>query len=221
MTGEPVEIASFAGDWVLDLVVATRARVPLLGSFPARARSELAVRVDVADGHVRQSQRPCSTILNDGRGLVRTSFPPAFVASIPIARFPVALTWTGAVWTYAADFGRQVLGWSGEGALPLVGDDPRVRDDDKDGAPGVTVLVEAPILGAGSVQIAQAGRTAVSGTWDGTAFAGSAQILELQQAVIGASSRMLARNPVVEPDPGNSSFRMRRGVASCGPFRDG
>ena len=121
MSGEPVEIAEFAGEWVLDLLLVTRASVPILGEFVTRTRSEVAVELAVRDAGVWQTQRVCTTAVNDGRGLVRTRIPPAFVAALPVISFPVDLTPTPSGWDYAADFGRQLIGWDGAGALPASG----------------------------------------------------------------------------------------------------
>jgi hypothetical protein len=214
----PDVAAAFAGDWTLELVLVTRAHVPVLGDFLARSRSELAVRLDTGAGIGVQTQRVCSTTVNEGRGIVRTEIPPAFIAALPVVSFPVDLAARDGAWSYAADFGRQVLGWDGLGAIPSDPLDPRVRDDDGDGHPGLTVRVEAPLVGAGAVYVVQAGRTTVSGTWDGTAFAGAVDIPELAQSVIGASTRMLANGPTVHAAADLSSFRMTRGVASCGPI---
>ncbi len=213
-----VAAAEFAGDWTLAIVVVTRAHVPVLGDFLARSRSELAVRLDARAGGAAQTQRVCSTTVNEGRGIVRTEIPPAFVAALPVVSFPVDIAERDGSWSYAADFGRQVLGWDGLGVVPSDPLDPRVRDDDGDGHPGLTVRLEAPLVGAGAVYVVQAGRTTVSGTWDGTAFTGAVSVPEFAQSVIGASTRMLLNGPTVRPAADLSSFRMTRGVASCGPI---
>ena len=221
MTGEAVEMAEFAGDWTLDMVLATRARVPVLGDFLARSRSSLAVRIDVVGGHAVQTQRVCSTTVNDGRGLVRTEIPQAVIAALPAASFPIDLSLRDGAWVYAADFGRQVIGWTGEGVIPTQPTDPRVQDGDGDGRPGFTVRVEGPILGAGEVYVVQAGRTTVAGTWDGTAFSGSVGMPEFAQSVVGASSTFLLHGPELRTAPEQSSFRMVRGQAACGPIPQG
>lgn len=215
MNGEATEIAEFAGDWVLELVLVTRATVPILGDFVTRTRSEAAVRLEVRDDTVWQTQRVCSTTVNDGRGLVRTLIPPAFVAAIPVISFPVALTRTPTGWSYGADFRQQRLGWDGDGTLPRPDETARLRDDDGDGHPGLTVLVQAPVVGSGEVYVVQSGRTVVSGIWSGEAFTGTVSIPELQQSVVGASRPMFLHAPTLVPDGPASRFRLTRGRASC------
>lgn len=215
MSEEPVEISDFAGDWVLDLVLVTRATVPILGEFVTRTRSEAAVRLEVREEGVWQSQRVCSTSVNDGRGLVRTYIPPAFVAAIPVIQFPVELSRTPGGWSYAADFGEQLLGWDGVGTLPRAEETARIRDDDGDGNPGLTVLVQAPVVGSGEVYVVQSGRTVVSGAWAGGALTGDVAIPELEQSVVGASRAMFLHAPVLVPDGPASRFRLTRGRASC------
>lgn len=215
MTSEPVELAEFAGDWVMDLTLVTRATVPLLGDFLTRTRSEVAVRLEVRGDEVWQTQRVCTTTVNDGRGLVRTKIPPAFVSALPVITFPVTLTPTPTGWAYGADFGRQLLGWNDDGELPRAEERSRIRDDDGDGHPGLTVLVEAPVVGAGEVYVVQVGRTRVAGGWEGQGFAGSVTIPELQQAVVGASRDLFLHAPTLVPDHTASRFSMMRGRASC------
>lgn len=217
MSGEPVEVAGFAGDWVLDLVLVTRASVPILGEFVTRTRSEVAVELAVRDSGMWQTQRVCTTTVNDGRGVVRTRIPPAFVAALPVISFPVDLTPTRSGWDYAADFGRQLIGWDGVGTLPRADELARIRDDDGDGHPGLTVLVEAPVVGSGEVYVVQAGRTRVAGAWDGEAWVGSVAIPELRQTVVGASNRLFLHAPALVPDETRSRFRLTRGRASCAP----
>lgn len=216
MTGD-LAAEQFAGDWALRIEVVTQVHVPVLGEFLARSRSELAVRIDQVAGGLVQTQRVCSTVVNDGRGIVRTEIPAAFIAALPTVSFPVDLAQRSGVWGYAADFGRQKVGWTGAGELPTDPGDPRVDDGDGDGHPGMTVRVEAPLVGAGAVYVVQVGRTTAAGAWDGAAFTGALGVPELEQSVIGASSRMLLGGPTVRPAPGLSRFQMTRGVAACGP----
>lgn len=216
MTGEVVEVAEFYGDWIMDLTLVSRAKVPVLGDFITRSRSELSVRLEAGASGVRQTHRICRTDLNDGRGIIKTIIPPSFIAALPVHSFAVDLSLKGSTWHYAAAFERQIIGWSGVGDLPTEASDPRIRDEDGDGHPGMTVWVEAPIAGTGEVYVVQAGQTSVTGIWDGQAFSGNVGIPEFAQKVVGASNRMLLNGPEILPDAPQSSFRMTRGVASCG-----
>lgn len=204
------------GDWVLTMVLASSANVPVLGEFRTLTRSTLAVRIEDGPEGLVQTQRLCSSTINDGKGMVRTLLPPSFIAAVPVARFPITVAEVDGVRTYAADFGRQAIGWTGVGDFPKTADDPRIVDSDGDGHPGATVLVEAPLVGHGQVYVIQTGRTTVRGTWDGVAFVGTVDVPEFGQLVVGASSRMLANGPALVADPTRSSFRLERGRAGCG-----
>ncbi len=222
MTEAPAAIVDFIGEWTLDVTLVTRAEVPVLGDFVTRTRSIAAVRLEVRDGRLWQSQRVCSSTLNDGRGIVRTLIPPTFIAALPVASFPVTLNPTAEGWSYAADFGRQVLGWDGIGTLPTAAEPTRLRDDDGDGHPGVTVRVEAPFVGTGEVYVVQAGRTLVTGAWDGAAIRGTVTVPELAQSVVGASSKMLLHGPTVTPAADPGWFRLTPGApAGCAAPRAG
>jgi len=205
-----MSVPTLIGTWVMQLVLASRVHVPVLRELRSETRSVLAVRIEASDGQLWQTQQVCDARITEEQRLVRTVLPPAFVAALPVARFPIQ-TWERAgEWYYAADFGRQAVGWSGAGALPTSPDDPALVDSDGDGRPGVTVRVEAPIVGTGEVWVAQVGRTTASGRIEADHVRGQLQVPELRQRVLGASSRLLEHPPQIEPDPSGSRFEMRR-----------
>ena len=202
--------ASLLGTWVMVLTLASRVQVPMLRELRSETRSVLAVRIEARGGQLWQAQRVCDARINEEQRLVRTLLPPAFVASLPSASFPVSTWEAGGAWYYSADFGRQAVGWSGSGALPSAPEDPAVVDSDGDGRPGATVLVEAPFVGAGEVWVAQVGRTTASGRIEADRIAGAVAVPELRQRVLGASSRLLLHAPEITPDPASSRFEMWR-----------
>lgn len=199
------------GRWTLEMVVATRALIPVLGATRAEVRSVLDVTIEAGPDGLVQSQRVCTSQLVDRGRLVKTVLPEAFVRALPVARFPITLTPDASGWAYEADFGAQSVGWTGEGALPRDAAAPSVVDWDNDGQPGATVRIQAPIVGTGVVYVVQQGRTLVSGRFgaDGS-ISGSVTVVGFGQQVIGASSALLEHAPTIEQDPARSSFRMSR-----------
>jgi len=84
-------------------------------------------------------------------------------------------------------------------ALPTDADDLRVSDPDRDGNPGVTVLVRGMV--DGEVYVVQRGRSSLR-----TSFVSSDRIegvvdWSAEQNVLGASARVLRNPPPTEPDP--------------------
>lgn len=205
-----MSLPNLLGTWVMELVLASQVHVPVLRPLHSETRSVLAVRIEARGGQLWQTQQVCDARITEEQRLVRTVLPRAFVAALPLARFPVTTWSSDGAWYYAADFGRQAVGWSGVGALPGSPDDPAVVDSDGDGRPGVTVLVEAPLVGAGEVWVAQAGRTTARGRIEGDRVQGQLEVPELEQRVLGASNRLLLHAPQIEPDPAASRFEMRR-----------
>lgn len=204
--------------WRLEMVVATSAKIPMLGTTRAEVLSTLAVTWTPTFDGVMQTQRVCSSHLNDRGQLVKTILPDAFIAALPSASFPIQLTEDARGWAYAADFGRQVVGWTGQGPLPTEASATSVTDWDADGKPGATVLIDAPLVGRGEVYVAQQGRTTVQGrTGPDGVITGTVTVHDFAQAVIGASSAMFARGPEVHSDPSRSWFRMVPN-ATCDPF---
>lgn len=205
-------------EWRMEMVVATRALIPVLGATRAEVRSTLAVRlVATADGWV-QTQDTCDARLVDRGKLVRTTLPPAFVRALPDATFAVTVAESEGSQRYEADFGRQDVGWDGRGEMPAEADAPGVVDWDGDGLPGATVLVDAPIVGTGQVYVAQTGRTRVRGERlpDGT-IQGTIEVTDFAQHVLGGSSPLFRHGPEVVSDPERSWFRMTPAPGfSCG-----
>jgi hypothetical protein len=203
---------SWPTEWKLEMIVATRAQIPVIGSTRAEVLSTLAVRWERGPQGWIQSQQVCESRLLDRGHFVRTVLPDAFVRALPRPRFPIVLAppaRIGEPWRYSADFGRQDVGWDGVAELPTSADAPGVVDFDGDGKPGATVLIEAPIVGTGEVYVAQEGRTTVDGSLqpDGT-IRGAVIVTDFAQVVLGGSSAMFSRGPEVTSDPSRSRFTL-------------
>jgi len=198
------------GFWSLTLVVATRATVPILGTMLAEVHSELTVRIYKENERIIQEQHVCSSILHEQQKLVKTILPEKLIASLPVARFEPVWENREGTWYYEADFGRQALGWNGQGPLPEKPASPNVIDTDQDGQPGVTVLVEAPLVGKGEVWLAQVGHTRVVGKGNENQIQGTVSVPEMDSHVLGASNAMLLHAPTVTFDPHRSFFSMTR-----------
>lgn len=195
-------------DWRLDLVIATLAEVPVLGAMRAEGRSVLAVHLTrTAEGWI-QEHEVCTSAVHEATRIVRTELPEAFVDALPDARFPATFD-PKPGGGYAAAFGPQPVGWSGDGALPDSLTDPRVRDWEGDGRPAATVRVTAPFVGTGEVYVVQSGETRLTGTMgeDGV-IRGSVSVVGYASRVLAATSKLLERGPEVTPDPGRSWFTL-------------
>jgi hypothetical protein len=200
--------SSLAGTWQLELTIATRTPIPMIGTV--RTRSLTVARVDITTGEegYLAVQRVCSSDVMDQDGLVQTVLPPAFVRAIPARTYPVRVGADGAL---HADLGVEATGWTGQGELPAGPDDPRVRDFDKDGKPGATVLVTVRPFGTGEVYVVHVGHSRLEGRLVSPDRGEGRVILErVEQRTIGASPRILGGTLEAIPDPERSRFILRR-----------
>ncbi len=140
-----------------------------------------------------------------------TTYPPAFVLANPVrARAgTVSSDVTGA--SVAVGPFTDVIGAAldaPEDALPTSGDDARVTDDDADGHPGVTVIVDQSILGTGEVYVAQRAITALAGTVVSSTRLEGLVTWSREKVVYGASAGWLEAGAVerVDPAPERSFF---------------
>jgi hypothetical protein len=208
-----------AGLWRLDLVVATRAHLPILGDIRSASRNVLLVEIRADGDGWTQRQKVCAARVEGEAGLARTIIPRAFVDSLPPRAYPITVDASG---RYVADPGPEAVGFHGT-MLPSGPSDPTVFDQDRDGAPGVSVRVEVPMFGGADVWVAQRGHSVLEGRFTGAdRVEGTVDVRVLQQVTLGASNRLFAHSVHATPDPRNSGFvltRVQPGT-TCDTLRD-
>lgn len=206
-----------AGTWRLDLVVATRAHIPILGDIRSASRNVLLVTIARdGDGWI-QRQQVCAARIEGEAGLARTLIPRAFVDALPPRSYPITLDGD----RYLADPGSESVGFRGT-VLPSSANDPSVFDQDRDGAPGVSVRVEVPMFGGADVWVAQRGHSVLKGrVVSPDRIEGSVDVRVLQQVTLGASNRLFAHSVHAIPDPAASRFTLTRlpEGATCAELR--
>jgi hypothetical protein len=206
-----------SGTWRLDLVVATRAHLPVLGDIHSASRNVLLVTITRdGDGWI-QRQKVCAARVEGESGLARTLIPQAFVDSLPPRSYPVTLEGD----RYVADPGPESVGFRGT-ALPTSAKDATVVDQDHDGAPGVSVRVDVPMFGGADVWVAQRGHSVLDGRVVGPdRIEGEVDVRQLQQVTLGASNRLFAHSVHAIPDPAASRFTLTRlpDGATCADLR--
>lgn len=198
------------GTWALEIAVVTESRVPVLGAL--RSVSSTWVRAVVSDGAegLVQDHTVCAVRIDAPVG--RMEVPAAYVAAIPLRRYPVAATPDGDGVRYDADTQRFRLGWDDRcAAVPETPDAPCVVDADADGHPGATVRVSAPLLPWVDVYVAQQTHLVLHGrTVAPDRVEGRVEVRVVESRVLGASQRLFAGSPRSTPAPDASTFRMVR-----------
>ncbi|MCK6504458.1 hypothetical protein L6R53_13825 [Myxococcota bacterium] len=207
--------ADLVGSWRFDVVVTTRAQVPILGEAVVETHKVMlaTVRRDPA-GALRQSHVACGMYARSNRRVAETWFPPSFVAAMHEQEYGLQVRAEAAGEHVSATVSPVHLGWDpgqSGGVMPRQADAPGVVDGDRDGQPGVTVHVRAPLFGQVSVYVVQHSVTALDG-WrhDPDTIRGSARLARLEQRALGASNPLFATNVPLAPDDDRSWFSMRR-----------
>lgn len=204
---------SLEGTWRFDVVVTTQARVPVLGDSTIETHKVmLAVVERGVDGRLTQTQSACAMYARSKRKTVAPVFPPGFLLSMPSQRSAVAVDpSTGRL---SADIDPVYLGWDkgqGGGVMPQKAEDPGVTDPDRDGKPGVTVQIQAPVFGTVDVYMVQHSVTWLDGGFEGPDLVrGRAGLSLLEQRVIGASNPLFAVNVPLIPQDSGGWFSLRR-----------
>jgi hypothetical protein len=210
------------GTWAVELTMVTAAKVPVLGSLDSVTVTTGRLRtVDTSDG-VAQQYEVCEVSVEDQGSIVTSSIPEAFVHALP-SRIVNPTTWaTTQGWGYSLDLGATHVGYDPalSGGRPTTdADHPATVDADGDGAPGATVLISIPMFSDVEIHITQGTRMALDGSWvDDDLITGQVLVTYLEQNVVGASNRLFARSPSVQPVHDRSTFTMVRvpDGASCG-----
>lgn len=200
-----------SGTYVLFQQTASVTKLPVVKDVEARTRSISIHRLAHADGRLHGAGRLCDVRVISNTNMVVTTLPPAFKRLVSHVPFDAKLTEDETGLELSQDSPTLILGARLEhplrDPLPDDGKDPRVYDQDKDGKPGVTVKVSGLI--SGEVYVVQRSKSLLSGRQKGSAFRGSIDFTN-EQKVIGASSRMLHRDPKAEPIAESSYFVLQR-----------
>lgn len=190
------------GPYALEVEIVTESKLPVVGTKRVHTTSEVLAQLrQDGDGWV-QEQRTCAVRV-EGGGPADTIIPPAFVAALPVQRISVDLS-DG----FRVDGGPTTLGADASGPLPKKADDPAVRDSDGDGNPGVTVWVDAPVIGRVEMYVAQRAHSVLVGELTDDGAMGGVDIRSMEQWTLSASNSLLAANPKIRPVEEASRFRM-------------
>lgn len=206
-----VEPPALAGDYVMVVQTSTRSRVPVAGTTDVITRSLVRVQLRQKDQSWTQEHKVCAIdIWTDTRA--ETVLPDAFIASLPVKRYPVTLERGAGGWAYTATPEPNFIGYDpavSGGALPERRSDAGVLDFDGDGHPGATVLLDVPVLGSVRMYIVQKGHSRYHGELkpDGS-IEGRIEVLETAQVTLGASVPLFAASPTITPVPAGSRFRL-------------
>ena len=193
-----------AGTYRLEVKVVATTHVPFLG---AQQSITTTLSHAVVDDSGAVTATACD-MTTTAPGF-STRLPPTSIRSMPPARFTFVPTDAG---TWQGDMGVGRLGYRGNGALPQDADDPRVRDDDGDGEPGLRVELRGP-LGTHVIQVVAQGHTVLVAQLDDDGATGRLQIRSQERVLSGLP---LSPSEPSRIDAQRSRFRLSRvDAANC------
>ena len=202
------------GQYRMDLNLTTIAQVPVIGRTVIQTNSIYTVTIEGSHEAPVQVQRICSLNPNASRSIAKTKIPKLFIENIAPKRFPLELKPSGKGFAVRGDmlplaigFDRTKMGDS----YPKKKDHPSITDHERDGHPGATVHLQAPLFGQVEIYMVQHARTVITGTWDGgPVIKGNATVNDFYQRTIGASNRLFIANPKITTVPESSQFTLTR-----------
>jgi hypothetical protein len=200
------------GSYRLAVRFASFVTLPIVGRVDTVTVSLSRVQVRYWQGQGTQTSRICAMWDASARDFSRVRYPRAFLASLatldtrPLTRRSPA----GDV-TYEADLGPQFVGMAEGATVPRDADDPAVRDDDRDGRPGVTLPLRLPGFPDAELWIAQRSHLVLRGRLVAPGrVEGGVVVRAFEQAILAARPSLLRRNVDVKADAARSSFVLER-----------
>lgn len=189
------------GPHVLEVDVVSSTRVPVLGRVDAATRTLSLVDISSRDDGLWASLQTCD-IETKTSAPGRSWLPEAFVRSLPSVTFPVDVGPDGRV---VLDPGPQSIGLDpSHSGGPLADLDPAAAvDTDRDGKPGATVLIKAPMLGRVELYISQFSHTRLVADSDGDALQGVVESLAFDQVTLDATHPFFRSSPRIDPGAGS------------------
>ncbi len=213
---------NLSGRWARLEVTTALSKVPVLGDLTSQTRAWTIVTLNQQGQGLEVQEQLCGLQNETLGGAVQTVFPPAFIQAVSGHPRQATLRVRGSRLQYQEDRPLRVNGAQLEDpkndALPQSSEDPRLKDPDGDGQPGLTVRIEGFV--EGQVYVVQRDASQLRGEvhTNGRLIKGLIR-WSAEQSVVGASRDMLNKNPQSRPhpEPKRSYFRMRRipNNASC------
>jgi hypothetical protein len=204
------------GWYHLTLRTVTVATVPILGDVENVTESHILAFYEPVGDQLLGVHDVCTIEVSGSTDIVQTTLPPAFVDSLPLNRYSVALSTVDGVQRIDATFHEVFIGYDPAlGPIPTTITDPQVADTDGDGMPAATLVVTVPLFDPVPVRTAQHTQVRVDGAWNGTQWEGTSELLTIEAIVLEADSPLFQRQPVVRATSGDFTLVPLEGRVDC------
>lgn len=198
--------------------VVTTAKLPVLGTTDVHTYQTMRATITANGEGYRVHHDACAFRAESKPSLASTSFPKAFVDSIPDRDYDLVFVSGDPTKAAQMHVGFVAVGWDpARGTFPETLDAPSVVDWDRDEAPAATVKLKIPIFGTVDVYQAQAQDLWFDVTTvTAVEIVGSVRIEGMRQRTLGASNRLFVQNPTLRQDPLRSTVRFVRAGPGVG-----
>ncbi len=202
-----------AGRWAVRTVASQVIDVPMIGDVVSESHALVLLRVRQRGKALSIKQKLCSLRVDMSSQSIRMAVPRKFTRAVRWDSYSAEIVWEDSRWMFKRApivriYGAALAQPKTE-PLPVRTDDPRVRDLDKDGKPGVTFSVSG--LVTGRIYAVTRDISALSGTiaTDGKSIRGLID-LRRERKVLSASTPLLGASPLSRPHPDaeRSTFMM-------------
>ena len=187
--------------------------VPIIGDVVSESHALVLLRVRQRGKALSIKQKLCSLRVDMSSQSIRMTVPRKFTRAVRWDSYPAEIVWENSRWIFRRApivriYGAALANPKTE-PLPVRADDPRVRDLDKDGKPGVTFSVSGMVTGR--IYAVTRDISALSGTvaTNGKSIRGLVD-LRRERKVLSASTPLLSASPLSRPHPDaeRSNFMM-------------
>lgn len=199
------------GVWAQVQVVATQADAPVIGLIKTRSVAVLKYDMEQTGSELLMHEEVCDLRLEPDTNLTETIVPDAFIQALPHVSKPAVLDLAVQPPTLYQPQFAELHGLEMDDPMndpmPTSADDPRIKDLDGDGKPGLTIYVGGIIDGA--LYVVQRNKIALDGAFEGPDKVAGLMQYEQEQVVLGSDNQLLADNPPissVDPDTEKTYF---------------
>lgn len=201
-----------AGNYKLEMILASTTKVPFFGSSKSASKSISLVEIKHDGNRFIQSHKVCDFRVLEDSKFIKMIFPEKFITALANHSYAIQIEKEGQNWRYRADLGVERIGYrpvSDDAKLPEKIDDPAVFDWDSDGLPAATLKISIPLLPDGELYVVQRGRSILNGRIvQPGKVEGNIDVQSFAQRVLGAKPGFLNASPEITPDPKESRFVM-------------
>lgn len=203
---------SYTGRWVMAQLTTTVADVPVVGEIYATSRLVSLHDLKHEGERLHGAGTICRLELDSGTSIVKTILPAAFIRSLPRPQVDARVWVADGRIRFRQKKQTIVVGAQlkrpERDSLPVSPTDDRVRDQDRDDKPGVTIKIDG--LVSGDIYVAQRTWTRLHGTKRvDNSFQGGIRFGN-EQSILAATSSLLEDAPASRALPSKSWFKLVR-----------